>query len=81
MLLRGFLGQPPFTDEEARSTIIRQVYLDGKRADDDDSVLEDSEGAVPVFDRVSYRALKQFENPVTPNHPEKKTERVCMRQN
>ena len=40
-LLHGFLGQAPFGDEEKRSTIIRQVYLDGSRADDDDTVFEE----------------------------------------
>ena len=42
LLLYGYLGQPPFSDEETRSTIIKSVYLDGRRADDDDTVYDEA---------------------------------------
>ena len=42
LLLYAYLGQPPFSDEERRSTVIKSVYLDGRRADDDDTVYDDA---------------------------------------
>ncbi|CAE8725672.1 unnamed protein product [Polarella glacialis] len=42
LLLYAYLGQPPFNDEDSRSTIIKSVYLDGSRADDDDTVFEEA---------------------------------------
>ena len=42
LLLYAYLGQPPFSDEERRSTVIQSVYLDGRRADDDDTVYDDA---------------------------------------
>ena len=42
LLLYAYLGQPPFSDEERRSTVIKSVYLDGQRADDDDTVYDDA---------------------------------------
>ncbi|CAE7569626.1 RYR1, partial [Symbiodinium sp. CCMP2456] len=44
LLLHAFLGQPPFADESVRSSVITQVYLDGTRADDDDSAFEELPG-------------------------------------
>lgn len=41
LLLYAYLGQPPFSDER-RSTVIKSVYLDGRRADDDDTVYDDA---------------------------------------
>ncbi|CAE7254332.1 RYR1 [Symbiodinium necroappetens] len=44
LLLHAFLGQPPFADESVRSSVITQVYLDGTRADDDDSAFDELPG-------------------------------------
>ncbi|CAJ1419383.1 unnamed protein product [Effrenium voratum] len=44
LLLHAFLGQPPFADEAVRSSVITQVYLDGTRADDDDSAFDEIPG-------------------------------------
>eukprot|EP00913_Durusdinium_trenchii_P025484 g23922.t1 len=44
LLLHGFLRQPPFADESIRSSVISQVYLDGTRADDDDSAFDELPG-------------------------------------
>jgi hypothetical protein len=41
LLLHGFLGQRPFADEQKRSTIALKLYMDGTRADDDDTVFEE----------------------------------------
>eukprot|EP00931_Biecheleriopsis_adriatica_P055980 TRINITY_DN33185_c0_g1_i1.p1 TRINITY_DN33185_c0_g1~~TRINITY_DN33185_c0_g1_i1.p1 ORF type:complete len:3737 (+),score=795.69 TRINITY_DN33185_c0_g1_i1:1026-12236(+) len=48
LLLYGYLGQPPFTDEEKRTTIMKSVYLDGRRADDDDTLFEDAGSALTL---------------------------------
>ena len=56
LLLYGFLGQPPFSDEEHRSTIIKSVYLDGRRADDDDTVYDEA-GSNLVLASQSLQSL------------------------
>jgi hypothetical protein len=56
LVLHGFLGQSPFADEEKRSTIIKQVYIDGSRADDDDTVFEE-QGPFLALNEGNLRSL------------------------